>query len=348
MTRSRRTAILLVALALATAGTASAQLPVDDWTARPDDRAPAGLGEDALLRQGGLEILYNLRVMSHEDLLAETDEIPPVLVLSGAPPHWPAFDMVPLTHSTQRHELELRIGVLDWLGASVRVPWVVHSAEFATQQLVGSPSNAGIGDVEFHLLYALHDTWPYRAHVAAGVALPTGSVDAVDRLPNQPLQDQILPYTMQTGDGTVALLPAAVFVAENEAGTVGLRANARIPIGENDRGWTRGTVVEGHVWMGYRFTDWVSGSARLTVRRTGSVEGFDPAVDRFSTPSAHPELQGGTRIELPIGINLRFAEGPLARNRIRAEFILPVHQNLDGPQIKAKYGAALSWGVQLF
>jgi hypothetical protein len=177
------------------------------------------------------------------------------------------------------------------------------------------------------------------------VALPTGSVEEIARLPNAPSSDQILPYPLQPGDGSLVVLPGADFVAENEAGTVGLRAHARVPVGENDRGWTRGTVFEGNVWMAYRFTDWVSGSVRINYRKTGNVDGFDPEVDAFGTPMAHPELQGGTRIELPIGINVRFAEGPLSGNMIRAEFILPVHQNLDGPQIKAKYGAAFSWSV---
>lgn len=348
MLRSRLTATLLLIIGLASAQAGTAQLPVEEWTERPDARGPAGISDDRLLAEGGLEILYNLRVMSFENILAGTDEIPAQLVLSGAPPNWPAFASVPLTMSKQVHELELRVGIFDWLGGSIRVPYISTSAEFATEQLIGSPSQSGIGDVELSLHYGLHDIWPYRAHISAGLALPTGSTDAIGRLPDQPLQDRILPYPMQTGDGTVAILPAATFIAENEAGTVGLRANARIPFGENDREWTRGSVVEGHIWMAYRFTDWVSGSARLTFRKTGNIEGFDPEVNRFSTPSANPGLQGGTRVELPIGINIRFAEGPLARNQLRAEFILPVHQNLDGPQIKAKYGAALSWGVRVF
>ncbi|MEX1256713.1 MAG: hypothetical protein WEG36_03740 [Gemmatimonadota bacterium] len=345
MPRSRPTVMFLLSIGLlACTGSASAQLPVEDWMPRPDARAPAGISEDAFLSQGGIEVSYTFRVMSYEDLLFETDEIPPILVLSGTP-QWPAFDMVPLSMSRQRHEFEARVGLLDWLGASVRVPFVSNSAELATENLVGSPSASGLGDIEFHLLYALHQAWPYRAHLSIGAAVPTGSVEEIGQLPNAPFADQLLPYPLQPGDGTLVLLPGAAFVAENEAGTVGIRGHARIPIGENDRGWTRGGGFEGSLWMAYRFTDWVSGSVRIHFRKTGSIEGFDPDVDHLSSPMAHPELQGGTRIELPIGINIRFAEGPLRRNLIRAEFLLPVHQNLDGPQLKAKYGAAFSWSV---
>jgi len=345
MLRSCLTVTLLLAMGMVPAFHGAAQIPVADWTERPDSRAPAGIVDDVLLRRGQVEVLYNLSAMSYEDLLAGTDEVPPILVLTGAEPNWPAFDAVPLSGSTQRHELEVRMGILSWLGASIRVPWVMSSIDFATNQLRGSPSTSGVGDVELHVLYGLHDQWPYRAHVGAGVSLPTGSVDERGRMPDDPGIARILPYPMQPGDGTLNLLPAAVFVAENEAGTVGLRANARIPIGKNDREWTRGTVVEGHVWMAYRFTDWVSGSARISFRNIGNLSGFDPSVNRWSTPPANPDLQRGTRAELPLGVNFYFPEGPLRGNRLRAEFILPVHQDLDGPQLRARYGAAFSWGI---
>jgi hypothetical protein len=247
--------------------------------------------------------------------------------------------------SQQRHEIAARVGLFDWLGASVTLPLISNSGEFATAAAAGSPSVSGIGDLEAHLLYGLHQIWPYRAHLSLGVAVPTGSTEQTAVFPNTPSNEVIAPYPLQPGDGTIVILPAVVFVAENDAGTVGLRAGARVPVGENDRGWTRGTEVEGNLWMAYRFTEWVSGSVRINYRKTGNIDGFDPQVNPFSTPMAHPELQGGTRVELPIGINIRFAEGPLVGNRIRAEFILPVHQNLDGPQLKAKYGAALSWSV---
>ncbi len=349
MFRSRLTGAFVLAAGTLAALPGASQIPVSDWEERPDARAPAGLVDDRIPGRGQLEAFVSVSATSYQDLLAGTDEIPPSLVLSGVQPNWPPFDAAPLSGSRQRYELELRLGVIEWFGASIRVPWVVHSTEFfAANQLRGSPQVSGVGDVEISLLYALHEPWPYRAHLIAGVSLPTGATDERGRLPDDPGIDRILPYSMQPGDGTFALLPGAVFVAENDAGTVGLKANARIPLGENDRGWTRGTVVEGHLWMAYRFTDWVSGSARLSVRNTGNLSGFDPAVDRWSTPPANPDLQGGTRFDLPLGVNIHFPEGPLRGNHLRAEFVLPVHQDLDGPQLRARYGGTISWGITFF
>jgi len=334
----RLTASLVLALALAQAGPGHAQVPVDDWTERPDARAPSGVGEDALPAPRTFEAEYHFQVMQYDQIRFGTDEVPPILVLQD-------WDMVPLTMTTQRHEIELRAGYLEWLAFSARIPVRHVSAELATLDTQGIVSSFGIGDVELYALYGLHDRWPYRAHLIGGAAFPTGRSDDADRLPNAPQTDRVLPYPMQPGEGTFALLPGAVLVAENEVGTVGFKVNARIPVGENSAGWNRGTSVDGQLWMAVRFTDWVSGSARLQYQSLAGVSGFDANMDPQSSPMAHPNLHGGTRLLVPIGVNLAFPEGALRGNRLRAELVLPVHQDLDGPQMGANAGAAFSWGM---
>ncbi len=337
MSRLSLVALLLLA-GLGWVRPSAAQMPIEDWTERPDARAPAGVNEDALLAPGAFEARYSVEVVAFEGLKVGTDEIPAVLVLRD-------WDLAPLTMTTQRHEVEVRAGIFDWLGASATLPFQYTSTEFVDEQFRGNPTASGIGDVELHGLIGLHDIWPYRAHLIAGLSLPTGSIEKVGQLPNGAVggPDRTLPYPMQPGDGTFAFLPGAVLVAENEFGTVGFRAEARIPIGENDRGWTRGNAFIGQVWMAHRFTDWVSGSARVSFQKVGDLTGADGSVDAFSSPLAHPDLQGGTRVEIPIGINLRFPEGRLQKNRIHFEFIVPVHQDLDGPQLTPSSGVAVSW-----
>jgi hypothetical protein len=332
-------ATLALIIALGPGLPAQAQIPVEDWTRRPDASAPAGIRGDALIAQRRVEALYHLDAMHYNEILFGMDQIPSILVLQD-------WDMVPLSMTSLRHELEIRAGVLDWLGVSLRIPAHYREVEFATSFLSGTSSVFGIGDIEVHALYALHTRWPYRAHLSGGVAFPTGGSDFLSTMPNNPDQDRLLPYPMQPGDGTYALLPGAVFVAENEFGTVGFKVDARIPVGENSRGWTRGSQVDTHIWMSYRFTDWVSGSSRITFQRSGDLKGIDPGLDPWSSPLANPNLQGGSRVLLPVGINILFADGPFRGNRLSAEFVLPVHQKLDGPQLGANVGGSVSWGVE--
>ena len=288
MLRSSVIAILLLA-GLGWSIPATSQTVPEDWSDRPDARAPAGLSEDALLEPGTYEVRYSVEVVSFEGLKAGTEEIPPILVLRD-------WDLAPLSMTTQRHEVELRAGILDWLGGSVTLPFHRASTKFVNEQFRGNPSASGIGDVELHALVALHDIWPYRAHLTAGASLPTGSVEKAGSLPSGVVgePDRTLPYPMQPGDGTFAFLSGAVVVAENEVGTVGFRVRVRIPVGENDRGWTRGNSYDAQIWMAHRFTDWVSGSLRLSYLKRGDLSGADGSVNAFSSPLAHPDLQSGT------------------------------------------------------
>lgn len=340
MPRFRLSAVLIVAGVLGSAHSALAQTRTEGWSDRPDARAPAGVNEDAILAPGRFEVRYNVEFMSFEGLKAGTEEIPPELVLTD-------FDLAPTSMATQRHELEVRAGILDWLGASVRVPFVRTSTEFVNNQFRGNPTASGIGDVEARVLIGLHDIWPFRAHLIAGVSFPTGSVKEAGQLPDQPIggPDRTLPYPMQPGDGTFAVLPGAVFVAENDYGTVGFQVEARLPLGTNDRGWTRGDEFSGQLWMAHRFTDWVSGSLRVSYTRRGDLTGSDTSIYAFSSPMAFPDLQGGTTVDVPVGINIRFPEGRLRGSRLHFELIIPAHQDLDGPQLKPSSGATFSWGV---
>ena len=154
----------------------AAQLVADDWSDRPDAQAPAGVNEDALLAPGIFEARYSMELMSFEGLKAGTEEIPAVLVLRD-------WDLAPLSMTTQRHEVELRAGILDWLGGSVTVPFHHTSTELANNQTQGQSDRIGNRDLEVHALFGLHDTWPYRAHLIAGLSLPTGSVEEVGQLP---------------------------------------------------------------------------------------------------------------------------------------------------------------------
>jgi hypothetical protein len=45
------------------------------------------------------------------------------------------------------------------------------------------------------------------------------------------------------------------------------------------------------------------------------------------------------------GINLRFPEGRLGGSRIGIELIIPIHEDLEGPQLTPSSGVALHWGM---
>jgi hypothetical protein len=342
MPRSSLAALSALALILVpgltfTAGSASAQMPVSDWTERPDRHGPAGIRGDLLPPARALDLRLQFTTRSFEDHLVGRDEVPPILVLQD-------FDMVPLSRTSFTVALEAQVGLQDWLALGIRAPFVYNEAEFATQGLAGSVDASGVGDLEAHLMAGLHNRWPVRAHVGAGVAFPTGSVTHTGITADQPATSRILPYPLQTGSGTWALLPSGTLAVENEHGTVGIHGSGRIHLTENDRNWQPGDAYEGNVYMQYRFNDWIGGSVRVAVARWADVAGVDPAVQPQASPMHWTQAQGGTRVEIPVGMNVRFAQGALQGHRLGAEVLLPVHQDLNGPQLRSKWGVAASWG----
>lgn len=319
---------------------ASAQLPDQDWTDRPDAFAPAGLLGDRLPGARALDVQLYLRHQTFQDILLGRDEIPPVVVLQE-------WFMVALERSRQEAMLEVTYGITNALALGVRAPFVRNDAVFATFEDQARVTNSGLGDVELHAMAALHRTWPVRAHLGVGIALPTGSVDLMGVSPDQPSSSRILPYDLQPGGGVIAFLPQAQVAMENRFGTTGIQAGGRFHFGENDREWRPGNVFSGHLFMQSRLNDWLGISARISMESQSSVTGADPAINPFTSPLHWPTATGGTRVSIPVGMNLRFAEGALEGHRLKAEFIVPVHSDLNGPQLRSNWGAALSWGYTL-
>ena len=51
-------------------------------------------------------------------------------------------------------------------------------------------------------------------------------------------------------------------------------------------------------------------------------------------PTADPDLRAGQRLDLGLGVNFLNGTGDLAGLRLAAELLLPVYQDLDGPQLE--------------
>ena len=49
------------------------------------------------------------------------------------------------------------------------------------------------------------------------------------------------------------------------------------------------------------------------------------------------------RVNLPLGVNLRMPQGPLAGHRIGLKTVWTVHKDMDGPNIASDWGFAMGW-----
>jgi hypothetical protein len=73
------------------------------------------------------------------------------------------------------------------------------------------------------------------------------------------------------------------------------------------------------------------------------VEGFDPDLDAFLSPANNTLAQAGWRVELPVGVNFVLPEGRFGGHRFGFQFAVPVHQNLDGPQLMHDWSIIAGW-----
>jgi hypothetical protein len=204
---------------------------------------------------------------------------------------------------------------------------------------------SGIQDVQVNALYDVLSRGAMRFHVHGGVSVPLGSIDTDDVTPFSDPSATQLPYHQQLGSGTFDLIPGFTFNIQNEKASLGLQSKATIRMGENDREWALGDRYETNLWAGLKANHWASVSLGARYLSWGNVEGFDADLDPNESPAHNTLTQAGTRVDLPIGVNFVLPEGQFAGHRLGVEFILPIHQDLDGPQLKHSWSVVAGWSM---
>ncbi len=314
------------------------------WTAnRPDAQGPASVSEDRTLPAGEVQVAVKY---SHRQLSGQgdgTDSLALGWVLG-------LYDVAPSRMLTQGLSVDLLVGVSPQLT-------VVASAAFSRKtldnltRLDDQPGGvfpfqtkvSGLQDVRVSALYNVHDRGPIRVHVHGGVSVPVGAIDRVAVTPVSDDAPAQLPYVLQLGSGTFDLLPGLTLSIQNEKASLGVQAKGTIRLGKNDRGWTLGDVVEASAWAGYHQSRWVSASLGAAFCTWGNVRGYDRALDPDESPTHNPLAQGGRRVLLPMGINIVMPPGRLEGHRFSVDFLPPVHQDLDGPQLRHRWSLTLGW-----
>jgi len=347
--RSLARVVVFVTLAVASAWPGAAQAQVEEshiWTPdRPDAVAPIGVTGDRTYEKGEVSFSYRFTGVRWDGTRSGTTPISTDQVLQD-------FFVAPLEMKAALHLFGLAAAPTDWLTVEAFVPFLSYlqmesvsadGIQFETESgLFDDSDRFGFGDAQFlsHLEFVDHDG--YRAHFTAGFSAPLGSDEQRDRTPlsNESVQ---LPYPMQIGGGTWDLLGGLTVTAQNELASTGAQIMGTVRTGNNQRNYRLGNRFEANIWGSYRATEWVSFSIRAHTQWWGDVSGADPELNPNLNPVENPELQGGTRVDLPFGFNVHFPVGPLQGHRLGLEFAFPIHQDLNGPQLENDWSLTLGW-----
>jgi len=196
-------------------------------------------------------------------------------------------------------------------------------------------NSEGFGDFRLIGGYDVYKSGGHTINLSAGLSFPTGSTDERDDTPAGP--NQLLPYPMQNGSGTFDLLPGITYSGRSDDWSWGGQINAMVRLGENDHNYTLGNVYGASVWGTRRWVDWVSSSVRLIGEVVEDIHGADPRLNPLQAPTADPNLRAGNFLSLGLGLNFLVPSGPVAGVRLSIEGIIPVVQDLDGPQLERDY-----------
>lgn len=332
----RKPRLLVLALA-GLAGTLAAPAAAQDhqWTDdRPDAVAPVGIIADRTLAAGALEVGYRFSNVDAEGIKSGPDRLGEDDVLR-------IFQFVPIARSVDTHVLTLGYGVDDDITVMANLGYVSKRRETASADAFVIQETSDIADAEIDVLWDVWERGAYRAHVQLGAVIPLGSVEETGVFPDA--SEAPLPYDMQIGTGSWALVPGAVVATQNENGTVGLQLLGVIHLTENNRDWRPGNRVEANAWAAYRLNDIFSISSGVRASGSEAIEGFDVELETFRDPGDLSLSFGGTRVDIPLGLNVRLQDGPLAGHRFGVEFAWTVHENLDGPLLASDWGFTVGW-----
>lgn len=318
-------------------------LHAQDWTSqRPDGHAPIGVMGDHTHGAGEVMVSYRYMLMPMEGSLVGTDEVADAEIVA---PDGFGFLVTPTEMPMQMHMLGAMLAPTDDLTLMVMVPYVTSEMDHLVRNgNTFTTESSGLGDVKLTALYTFARPERVRFHANLGVSLPTGSIDERDVTPASMGNEVRLPYPMQIGSGTVDLLPGVTYLGQADALSWGMQLAATVRLGENDNGYRFGNVYGGTVWGAYRLNGLFSASVRVEGKTWGDVDGADDALNPAMVPTAAPDLRGGTRFDAGVGVNFFVPSGTLHNLRVGVEALVPIYQDLDGPQLEV--GTMLEVGVQ--
>lgn len=212
-----------------------------------------------------------------------------------------------------------------------------NEKEFDTQ-------TSGIGDASIGALYNIWDNDGYRVHLNLSLGLPTGSITEKDYVPMQN-RDIQLPYPMQLGSGSYEAHPGMTLNKQLARWSWGAQVGAKIALNENDQDYKLGNRQHLSLWAAKPINAWASTSLAVYKTWWSNIHGAakDLTIPARLNPAADPDIKGGQRLDIGLGINLLGKNKVIKGHRLAIEYLIPVHQSLHGPQMETDYTLTVGW-----
>ncbi len=321
--------------------------------ARADAQAPVGVGRDHVHHPGSWVPSYKYMHMNMEGTRDGGDTLDTEVIATTIPNRFfgltgqPAtLRIVPVSMTMDMHMFGLMYTPFDWLSLMGMTMYVEKNMSHVTfrggagtaRRGEFSTKAEGLGDTELNTTTRVFKDGRNSILVNMGVSLPTGSITNTGQilLPTGARPIVRLPYSMQLGSGSFDLLPGLTYTGGAGDVAWGAQYKGTYRTHENGQGYTLGHIHRMTGWASYLFIPEVSASLRLNGEIDTGINGIDQNIVG-AVQTADPDNYGGRKFELGFGLNFMGSEGGLAGQRLGLELVVPVHRDLNGPQLETDW-----------
>jgi hypothetical protein len=300
---------------------------------------PIGVMGDHLHPQGDWMVSYRYMHMKMEGSLEGSDHISNRQILS---PTGKNFLVTPTEMTMDMHMLGMMYAPTGNLTLMLMAPYILYSMDHRTRMgTTFTTGSEGIGDVRFGVLYGLSQWNGQHMHLNLGLSAPTGSINEKDDTPAGKVR---LPYPMQLGSGTWDLLAGLTYGGQRGKWAWGSQAMGTVRLqDENDNDYRLGNRLELTAWVVRDIAQGWNSSLRVAAQAWGDVQGADPELNRNLVPTADPDLRGGRRVDVRVGVNHMTNGDVHEGHTFGIEAGVPAWQNLDGPQLRTRWTLMAGW-----
>lgn len=298
-------------------------------------QVPIGVMGGHLHRRGDWMTSYRHMFMEMSGNRSGTSDLSTQQVLAQ-------FPVAPLRMKMQMEMFGAMFAPSDDLTMMLMIPIVELEMDHVNRMGVRFATNTrGVGDLRLTGLRSLKDEGRRRVHLNFGLSAPTGSIDETGPTPLGAATP--LPYPMQLGSGTWDLHPGITFLDHREGRSFGAQITSSLRLGRNHAGYSLGNRFGIQGWAEKEIGRRWSASLRLAWNRWGDVDGADRRLNTMVVPTARADLRGGDRLDLGIGIAFQERQTGSRSQRLALEYLLPLRQDLDGPQLEVDHTVVLGW-----
>ncbi|MBL4836366.1 MAG: hypothetical protein JKY34_02210 [Kordiimonadaceae bacterium] len=282
---------------------------------------------------------YTYMLMPMEGMASGTQKLSNADVLQN-------YMVTPTSMDMQMHMFHVMYAPTDDLTLMGMAGYRDNSMDHITR--MGTPfttTASGFGDIKLGGIYHAYRKGfdKERILLSLSVSLPTGSISKTDFLANPAIGKKLLPYPMQLGSGTFDLHPGIKYINRGERSAWGADLDFTLRLGKNSHEYALGNSIEAKLWYRYQLNDWLAPFLQIDAKSTGRIKGRDPALNSMLVPTADPDNQGGKVVYLQSGFNIFFQGKTLDGQRLAVEFLVPIHQDLNGIQLRTRWHLRGGW-----